>query len=767
MALNEAHPIDPPLLARLAGHRAVWDERARLAAMLDDAPYGILWRDGDRISANRTARALLGFAPQHLDDLLAALSEADRTRLQHSLKSDAPDPVDIALGDRTLRIRPADPALWLEDVTALFAERRAKQESEALASLRAAKLDCFSMPVWQRGPDQRLLWCNAAYAAALDLTCEAVIEHQRDFTTDRGDDSARALARKALETKSGETQERHVVIGGDRRLFRIVETALPDDLGTVGFAVDITDREAVEHDLGRQIDSQARLLEQLNTGISIYGTDTRLQFYNSTWATMFGIEPAFADSKPPLPEVLDRMHERRKLPEQPDFRRFKQERLGLFTTLIDSHEEMLHRLDGSTLRMLAVPYPLGGIMFISEDVTDRIQLKSEYNTMMAVQHATLNNLLESIAVIGTDGRVKLCNVHFDKLWKLDPEAMRREPHIADITEQMRPLLLADDAAEEQWQELRETLTRQVFGRETATIRLECVDGRTFERTVVPLPDGNKLITHLEITDTLRIEQALRDRNKALEEAERLKTEFLANTSYQLRTPLNAISGFAEILSNEYFGQLNDRQKDYTRDIIDASDRLMSLIDTILDLSTIEAGYMELDFTEIDLSALFEQIETLATEWARKQSIEITLSCPPELGVLTADAQRVRQILMNLIGNALKYTGSGGRIAVTAEADHARDTISLIVADNGVGIAAEDQQRVQNAFERVPHGRDDKGAGLGLTLVKSFVELHGGRLLIESAPGAGTTVRCILPRCPKPRTETIKQVEQAPGHGPTA
>ena len=258
---------------------------------------------------------------------------------------------------------------------------------------------------------------------------------------------------------------------------------------------------------------------------------------------------------------------------------------------------------------------------------------------------------------------------------------------------------------------------------------------------VPLPDGNVMLSYLDVTDSTRVERALREKNEALETAGRLKTEFIANVSYELRTPLNAIIGFAEILTNQYFGELNNRQLDYSRGILDSSHRLLSLINDILDLATIEAGYMTLETEPVDIHTLLASVLALTRERARKQSLNLDFDCPPEIGSIIADERRLKQALFNLISNAIKFTPAGGTIAIRARRSDGE--VALSVTDTGIGIPREQQQRVFEKFERGNPQARQSGAGLGLSLVKSFIELHGGRVEMESTPGQGTRVTCYL------------------------
>jgi signal transduction histidine kinase len=261
---------------------------------------------------------------------------------------------------------------------------------------------------------------------------------------------------------------------------------------------------------------------------------------------------------------------------------------------------------------------------------------------------------------------------------------------------------------------------------------------------VPLPDGNVLLTCLDVSDTARVERALRERNEALETATRLKSEFIANVSYELRTPLNAITGFAEILTNQYFGTLTPRQLEYSRGILESSQRLSQLINDILDLATIEAGYLALETGSVAICDTLEAVVVLSRERARMQDVTLGANCPRGIGAIEADERRLKQALFNIVSNAIKFTPPGGSIMLEARIEEGTGDVILAVVDTGIGIAASDQQRVFEKFERAdPHNRE-AGAGLGLSLVKSLIELHGGSVAIQSQVGEGTTILCRLP-----------------------
>jgi len=235
--------------------------------------------------------------------------------------------------------------------------------------------------------------------------------------------------------------------------------------------------------------------------------------------------------------------------------------------------------------------------------------------------------------------------------------------------------------------------------------------------------------------------------RQLEDASRHKSEFLANMSHELRTPLNAIIGFSEVLHERMFGELNPKQAEYVQDIHASGQHLLALINEILDLSKVEAGRMELELAPLDLRATLEGALTLIRERATRHGIALELAVDDRVGELVADERKVRQVVLNLLANAVKFTPDGGRITVTAVP--ADGVVEIAVADTGVGIAPEDQAAVFEEFRQVGAGQSRReGTGLGLTLAKKLVELHGGRIWVKSQVGEGSTFTLTIPLRPR-------------------
>ncbi len=732
----------------------------RLQAMLGTMPTGycLFTPQGVLREAVRVSNILGIEKVAHNEDIVAAIKEAadflaafrklQQTGEGFELQAEASQASkQVRITGRRFRIGREGPlidVLWFNDIPSpqtVESDQTANVGNHALSTQLV--LDALSFPAWQRNPDLALVSCNKAYAEAVDATAEDIAARQVELVsqTARGG-SGRGLAANALSVERAVTERRHVIIGGKRRLLEITEKPLKNEegalLGMLGFAVDVTTEEEKDTELQRHLTAQNEVLEHLGSAIAIYGADTRLAFYNRAYMRLWDADENFLNGHPTFGEILEDLRTRRRAPEQADFQRYKKERLALFTSLIEPRDDLMHLPDGTTLRILAAPHPLGGIMFVHEDVTDKLALESSYNTLIAVQRETLDNLAEGIAVFGPDGKLRLFNPAFVAIWKLPTDFLGSNPHIADLLEHMKPLF--DYGAN--WSSFKEETVGYTLDRNPRKGRIERADQSVIEYSTVPLPDGAVLNSYLDISDSIKVEQALRASNAALATADRLKSEFVANVSYQLRTPLNTIMGFSEILTNQYFGTLNDRQFEYTRTIMDASKRLLLLINDVLDLATIEAGRMALNRASVNVADLLNAAKQMSAEWARQQALEIVIDCPTAIGTFDVDEPRLKQVLFNLVSNAIKFTPSGGRI--TLEARRVEPWIKISVIDTGIGIPDADRERVFGKFERANPQIRQSGSGLGLSLVKSFVELHGGHIELESVVDQGTRIMCYLP-----------------------
>jgi signal transduction histidine kinase len=743
-------------------------ENSRLRQLLEQSPQAYaVWSDrGDSAIAPSLPRWLGTSRIQTVEDIIYALTPADAAALEglwqrldrdgqpFSLRAKIADESRV-LGIQAERREGVDGEklviFWFTDLTHSMSNvTKVQNEKNALEQkLREQihRLEAVPLPLWVRDQNGQLTWCNSAYAEMVESAPDDIVQQQHELMGGKSS-AGKAMAQRALNERESVSEKHPLVVKGERRLIQISELPL-GSTHTLGIAQDMTVLDEMNSELRRFRASTQELLRALNTGIAIFNPKTQLTFYNDAFVNLFPLEEVFLDDKPTLNEIMEALREKRRLPEQADFKSYKKQWLDRFTSLIAPHEEMMHLPDGTSIRMLVVPHPLGGLFMTFEDVTSRLELESSYNTLIAVQRETIDNLAEGLAVWRSDARLELFNTAYATMWELKPKEIEGRPHAATIIPRMEKFFVPQD-----WTIASDTLQQATISRMESRGRLNLSDGRVIEYATVPLPDGGMLNRFNDISDTMKVERALREKNAALEQAERLKLDFLANVSYQLRTPLNAMMGFAEVLEKQYFGPMNERQMEYATGMIQAGERLIALINDILDLSTIEAGFLALQIRPLEILPMAKTIFDLTHEWARSRNIELSLECPANIGVVEADERRLKQVLLNLISNSIKFTPENGKIILKIERMDGH--VLFEVRDTGIGISKEDQQKIFSPFVQLQQNQRHTGAGLGLSLVKSIIELHGGHIELESDVGKGTIVICRIPAKAAPKPADSKQ-----------
>jgi signal transduction histidine kinase len=613
---------------------------------------------------------------------------------------------------------------------ARLAERHAKLAGE-FEELRQL-LDLAPAPIWVRGADGRLVFANRAYANAVEANDPA-------DAVARGiellDSTARAEAERTRAEGQPFAKRVPAVVAGQRRVLDVFELGVKK--GAAGIGIDASEAERLRSELARTIDAHRRTLDQLATAVAIFGQDERLVFYNDAYRKLFDFEAAFLDERPRDSVILDRLREKRQLPEQADFRAWKAQLHEAYRAP-EPREHWWHLPGGRTLRVVTTANPEGGVTYICDDITERLELASRFNALNRTQGETLDALAEAVAVFGSDGRLKLFNRSFAELWELSPETLAELPHIEKIGSLCRTFLRDGAAA---WRALQLAVTG--IGERNPLLRqIECADGRVLDCAAVPLPDGGTLVTFRDVSDSVRVERALIERNEALEQADSLKSAFVGHVSYELRSPLTTIIGFAQLLDDPLIGPLNDKQREYVRHITDSSATLLAIINDILDLATIDAGTMQLDLDEVDVKSAVEAAAEGVRARMNERGLRLAIDVPKNIGSFVADEKRVRQVLFNLLSNAAGFSPAGETITLSAE--RGRDGIIFRVADRGPGIPPELHERIFGRFESHTLGSQHRGAGLGLSIVRSLMELHGGSINLDSEPGAGTVATCVFP-----------------------
>jgi signal transduction histidine kinase len=601
------------------------------------------------------------------------------------------------------------------------------EETELLRNLTAA----FPWPIWTKDVKGRLNYVNTAYAQATEAS-SAVNAIERNLELLDSDD--RRDMDRALNDTTKFTARLPIVCGGERRFYDVLAFKIGG--GSAGIAIDASEATALRDALVRMAEAHRRTLDQLSSGVAVFDGQRRLAFYNDSYRQLWDLDRAFLDGNPDDSSVLDRLRAARKLQEQPDFRTWKA-KLHEAYRAIEPAKDRWYLPDGRAVSVVTTPNPEGGVTYLFDDVTESLELARQYDGLINVQRETLDNLAEAVAVFGSNGRVQLFNPAFAKMWKLSPEALQQRPHIETVEVWCTPLF--DNTAT--WQTLHEAITT-IENRIALPMKLERNDGSVLDCMIMPLPDGATMLTFQDITDSQNVERALRERNEALEAADHMKVEFVHHVSYELRSPLTTIIGFTHLLNDPFTAPLTTKQAEYLSYVTKSANALLALTNNILDLATLDAGTMKLAVGPVNIGKAIQAAAEGLQDRLAADRIELQVDVSPNIGDFVGDERRVVQVLYNLLANAVGFSPQDSVVSISAK--RSKQNIVFAVTDSGPGIPPEVKDKVFDWFESHPKGSRHRGAGLGLSIVRSLVELHGGKVRVISVVGKGTTVMCEFP-----------------------
>jgi len=604
------------------------------------------------------------------------------------------------------------------------------------AQITRALFEALNVPVWFRSADGRIDWVNSAYVRAVDgFSREDVRTRQVELLESR----QRTALAASLGAGKIHRERVHVFVGGERRSYDLI--GVPMDGASAIIANDAAALETAQDELTRQMAANDRTLERVSTAVANFGPDQRLVYCNEAYRQLWKLDPQWLASKPKDGEILDRLRERRQLPEEADYRKWKTAVLESYSST-QGKEAWWYLPGARTLHVTIEQRPDGGVTYLFDEVTEKLALESRYNAAMRMQRGTLDTLREGVAVFATDGRLSLFNPSFARLWKLNPNDLAREPHIDEVVRRCA-VLFTDDTA---WGAVKRAVTSIDGQRQRLQGTMQRPDHSVIAYAGLPLPDGAVMLTFVDITDTARAAHMLQERNEALVQADRLKSQFISLVSYELRSPLQNIIGFSEFLESPRVGPLNPKQREYLQDIHGSSRTLLAIINDILDLTTIDAGALELKVGPVKTASVVQQAAAVAEDRLNQARLEIRTQIDPAAAEFMGDEHRVKQVLYNLISNAIGFSKDGG--AITVDCRREGGDVVFSVTDQGMGIPPEEQARVFDRFVSRAQGSRHRGAGLGLPIVKHLVELHGGSVSLSSELGKGTRVTARFPADPK-------------------
>lgn len=591
--------------------------------------------------------------------------------------------------------------VWIKDLTEVNQEknivnqkfRNAVDEKVALEYL----IDNISVPLWVRGKDFKLEFCNKTYEEIVEQDKKDILANNVPLVKGAAFGEGDSLARNASKTEKAQKIIQNVIVAGERRKYEINE--VPNQDGKIiGFGVDKTEEYKAMRELDRYIKAHGDVLEMLSTAVAIFNVDTRLIFFNTAYKNLTSIEEGWLHANPKFIKVLDEMRRRRKLPEVVDFSKYRKEKLNIFTSINSTVQELEYLPDGRTLRVVASPYPLGGVMFMYEDVSDNLDLQRQHNTLLEVQKETINNLYEGVAVYASDNRIKLFNPAFKKIWNIDESINLFGMHITEVMEYMKDYMSYGD----DWLRYKESAISNLTDRIPKTGRMFRQNDTVVNFSYLPLPDGSHVHSYVDVTASWVVEKALYEKNRALEEAEHVKSQFISNISDELRSSITKIME----VSKELEPSVPGAQK-----ILGYTNELHTLISDLTDLASIEAGTIDISNDQINIHDLLLSVINIFVRRFYNKDIKLQFEVDKATCII-GDEKRLRQVILNILNIGFKWEFDNDlSISVTMQNGYVKITIL------NVGLQWSSQS-----------GKDVKL----LPIIKGIIELHGGKLVpVES------------------------------------
>lgn len=634
--------------------------------------------------------------------------------------------------------------LWARNITEVAnfvrgIEQDLIDEKSQVDSLKEI-LDTLPIQVWKRNNKLNIVYCNKSYADALDINAERVVLDNIPLVPGSLFGQGHSLAETVKKSGKSQSVVQGTVIGGTRRKLLVSECPTINS-EFIGYAQDVTEQENLSANFDKVITANCDILENISTAIAVFREDMRLSFFNSAYYKLFKLDEAWLHSHPTYGEILEERRNNRQLTEHADFQAFKKQQLSLFTSITSQMQELSHLPNGRVLRVLTAPYPLGGLLFMYEDVTDSLALQRQNNTLLAVQKETLDHLYEGIMVCGSDNRVKIVNDALLKVWGLNNCSVAdfKEVHISEMLDDIKDCL---DYGEN-WKAFRENAVSNLTDRINKTGRLIKKDGSVILFNYTPLPDGAHMHSFIDITDTCVVEKAIMEKNQALRSAQNLRLEFVSSISTELKEPLNSLIGFAELLIRKYFGDLNTKQLEYCTYILNASNQLNELINNLLDMVSIDVDSVKLNKTQFSIQEVLEDVISGIKKRAQEKSVDIVRNFPTESITYLGDKIRLKQAFFNILINAIQFTSLHGTINIKIANENSE--IKVIIKNEGIVYKNKEDGKVfKRTYSKFVNFLNNDANSISMPLVKTLIEMHGGTLNIHSDPDSGTSVVCIFP-----------------------
>ena len=603
--------------------------------------------------------------------------------------------------------------------------------------------------------DGRYIFVNEIFESLCGPHKGAILGRTSDEIFPAADaDDFLAQDRAVLEAGTAVELEKEVTSPDGPRTFNLIKFPIKNAeqkitaIGLLG--LDVTDRKRAEESLRdaslakeKALSELHVLLDTIDYGILFMDNDLRIQIANRAYREIFEMPEAFFENRPHLRDDIERTRDDGlyQLTEE-NWKIFVDKRLEAMRSGI-SDPRVMELANGKHLQREVVKLRDGGVMATYFDITDLKNREAQLaeanrykDQLLGELNAVLDTIQYGIVFMDADLKIRMHNRAYREIWGLPEDFFDANPSFRDDMALSRETSLHEEARRD-WEAFVDRRVEEIKSGDSTPRETRLTDGRILQSRCITLPDGGRMLTYFDVTELTKAKELA-------EVASEAKGQFLANMSHELRTPLNAIIGYTELISDNLYGELPDRLREVIGRVEHNAMHLLALINDVLDLSKIEAGHLSLMLGDYAMNAVVDTVVSSVQSLADEKELALTVSVPPETLMGWGDEQRLTQVLYNLLGNAIKFTDQGTVAVKVAQSD---DQFLVSVSDSGMGISEDDRLAIFDEFRQADSSstREQGGTGLGLSIAKRLIELHGGRIWVESELGVGSTFSFTLPQ----------------------
>ncbi len=627
---------------------------------------------------------------------------------------------------------------YAEKETYVFTVQETGKKDKSASKIDASELDkildFLPVYVWQKNRNLQVTYCNEACAKALEASKDYVIANNVKLisASRRG-----VYVDQSLYSNKPKKSTEHVVINGSRRLLSIEETPFTKDGKSTGVAIDVTDNEEIEINFRNYQKHTEEVLNNISVPVAIFDANTILVFANQAIIRMFSVAEVDIYKNYKFADIMNYLLTRGSIIASEDILKYKEKAKELFQEVIEPHCTTIHLTNGNVLSVTVTPNHSGGLVFMFEDITDKVQLERKINSVSSVYEKTLDTFSEGAIILESDSKIKIANKVALELWRKE----KIEAYIGDFFQNSSQLLTADSKI----QLMDTSLLAMISERVAFSKQLQFLSGETIRCEYMPLPDGLGIMRFVNISDTVNLTKTIEEKKVITEQIDRLKSNLISNISHEMHASIQTIAGFADILCNKYFGELSEQQMEYCYGISNAIKNLSDTIDAVIELANMEAGQMKLSYADAKLLKIIQTAISLVNDVAKKQNISISTNFEdPEFDVYL-DEKSITKALFYLINHSMQELFSGNKINILVTINNDQGDFEIAIKDDGTLLPADELENIQqwladnSQYNYLEHSLD-----FGLALANNIVKLHKGALDVQSDEASGNVVICKLP-----------------------